>query len=234
MIASQKLREGRTALGIIFDISLIVGALALSTVLIKREFGGRQSAVDSSTKPRFVARVKNERGNGRWIGDSSAPVRLTVFNDLECPFCAKFHATLHQALAQYPHELAVRFVHFPLPNHRFAKPAAIAAECAANQGKFEQFVTSMYANQDSIGLKRWSDFAATAGVEDADSFNSCITKESDSFSLIGDGLKFGQDLGIKSTPSIFINGWLYSIPPDQQTLEKLIKEFVAGKTPENE
>ena len=58
-------------------------------------------------------------------------------------------------------------MHYPLPTHRFAEPAALAAECAGEQGRFAEFVGAVYAGQDSLGLKPWWEYARIATVQDS-------------------------------------------------------------------
>jgi hypothetical protein len=76
----------------------------------------------------------------------------------------------HAVRARYPKDVGLFFVHFPLPMHRFARPAARATECAGLQGKFGQMVDAVYNKQDSLGLKSWSDYGRDAGVADTVAF----------------------------------------------------------------
>src|SRR5438093_351413 len=97
---------------------------------------------------------------GRTVGSVAAPIQIIEFADLECPACRVFNNTMLAAARQtYRERLAVTFVHFPLSFHRFARPGAVAAECANVQGHFGEFVDLVYEKQDSLGFKSWSSFA---------------------------------------------------------------------------
>jgi protein-disulfide isomerase len=63
---------------------------------------------------------------------------IEYVTDFECPFCGSFHKTLKAVREQYPTQVALTYVHFPLPMHRFALPAARVAECADDQVRFER------------------------------------------------------------------------------------------------
>ncbi|MGQ0765436.1 MAG: DsbA family protein [Gemmatimonadota bacterium] len=97
---------------------------------------------------------------GLRIGAPLAPVTVVEFTDLECPFCARFHEVYRSLVVQHGANLSLVFVHFPLPSHRFAKPAAQAAECAAEAGRFAQFVDLVFQKQDSLGLLSFTSMAA--------------------------------------------------------------------------
>lgn len=135
------------------------------------------------------------------------------FSDLECPFCAKFHKAILDARQRYGDSLAVVFVHYPLvEQHKLALAAARAAECAARQDHFEEFITKVYEKQDSLGLKTWSSFASEAGLRDTAAINKCATA-SDRIARIEDGREVGRKIGVAGTPTVIINGWRYAIPP---------------------
>src|SRR4030095_1796802 len=61
-------------------------------------------------------------------GSASAPVTLVVFTDLECPYCQKLHGTIEDLEHQYGSKLRIVYKHMPLPMHKQARPAALAAE----------------------------------------------------------------------------------------------------------
>jgi protein-disulfide isomerase len=106
-------------------------------------------------------------------GDSAAKVVIVEYADLECPACSTFaKETFRPLMAKYVETGRARFAfrHFPLPNHPMARPAAIAAQCAAEQDKFWEFYEGVFQRQvklddtvvlslvKSLGLNRnrWS------------------------------------------------------------------------------
>lgn len=79
-------------------------------------------------------------------GSRDAPVTLLEYSDLECPFCKQFHTTLQRATQEYDGKVRWVYRHFPLDAlHSKARKEAEAAECAAAQGKFWEFLDRLFA-----------------------------------------------------------------------------------------
>ena len=164
------------------------------------------------------------------FGPPNAPIKLIEFADFECPFCAGLHETLKSLRKHYPDQVSLTFVHFPLPGHRFALPAARVAECAGAQGRFEAMYDRLFDDQESLGLKPWSEYASNAGVVDLDLFEACIRK-TDTVARIDSGKQLGTSLHVKATPTLIINGWMLQEPPSSEELDAMVKAVLAGKSP---
>lgn len=223
----------RTVGGILVDVCLVMSALALAVVLVKREFFEQrvQGTALAPSVPTFVRRLEVSSGHGHIFGPNNAVVKVIVFDDLECPFCAQFHRTLRAIRARFPLDLSVEFVHFPLANHRFARPAAIAVECAGLQGKLEGAIDEVFARQDSLGLVSWAKIAAAAGIGDTVAFDRCRRDTLARFPIIDSGQAVGRSVGVTFTPSIFINGWKAGAPPDEKEFERIVERVKVGKVP---
>ena len=66
-------------------------------------------------------------------GEADAPVTIVEFSDFECPYCRLASSTVEAILANHKTDVKLIYAHFPLTNHPWAEPAAIAATCAAQQ-----------------------------------------------------------------------------------------------------
>jgi len=210
---------------------LVACALITTGLVIRREFFAPAAAQTSATeKPRYIEDWRAHLADGITLGSPQAPVQIIEFADFECPFCADFHKKLKSAEEKYSGKLAVTYVHFPLPGHRFAEPAARVAECAADQGRFASMQDELFANQNSFGLKPWSDFAASAGIPDLQAFDDCVKQETQ-LQRVETGKKAGEQLDVRSTPTIIINGWKLSQPPSEAQLQTMINAALAGKQP---
>jgi len=87
-------------------------------------------------------------------GTTSAPIKMDVFADYQCPHCREFYdTTLRQVIQFYVADGKVYLVHhdFPLQMHRHSGEAARWANACANVGQFEAAETASYDNQDSWG-----------------------------------------------------------------------------------
>jgi len=83
----------------------------------------------------------------RTLGDADAPVVVEVFFDFQSPFAARFYDDVKPFLVEnYIPDGSVMLVlrHFPLPFHNCAEPAAIASQCAAEQGMFFEFADELF------------------------------------------------------------------------------------------
>lgn len=212
--------------------TLVVCALITTGLVAYRElFATSPRPVPSpSPKPVFIENWKFHLGTGVRLGPSSAPVQLVEFGDFECPFCATLHDRLKALRSRYPTKVAISYVHYPLPMHRFAEPAARAAECAGEQEHFERMHDLLFEQQNMLGLKPWDDFAAEAGVPDLAAFKSCI-QSNGPVPRITQGRQLAEQLDIKGTPTLIINGWKLTHPPTEEELDRMIRAVLAGRSP---
>ena len=131
---------------------------------------------------------------------------------------------LRGILADYPADVAVIFRHWPLEYHRFAYPAARAAECAAKQGRFDAFHDLVYDKQDSLGLKSFSSFAIESGVHDVNDFDKWNAMTSP-VEAIDAGRTDARALKFTGTPAVLA----YSQAPDSAQLHQLVADIVRQK-----
>ena len=152
--------------------------------------------------------ARNARGN------LDAPVTIVEFSDFECGHCAAFHQTLNDVLRRMGPSVRVVFRHFPLDNacnpkvaasvHPFACLAAVAAECAAEQGKFWQYHNVLFDNQQELGRAFLIQYASRLGMDVA-RFTECLGS-AEAQARVREDAAEGARLGIDSTPTVFING----------------------------
>lgn len=218
-------------LELIVNLSTIVAAasaLAVAVVVIRRDgssYVAKQSGgalANDAADRRIPDWQRFERGGHR-MGPSDAKVTILEFGDFECPACGAFASAARKVLPHHKDEVSVVFRHWPLAYHRLAYPAARAAECAGNQGRFAQYHDLLYSKQDSLGLISFAELAERAGVGDMQSFESC-TRSSRSVPAIDSGTAAARSLGARGTPTLIVNGVLLSSVPDSTELESLISE----------
>ena len=70
------------------------------------------------------------------FGPAKAPVTIVIFDDFQCPYCAKAEPLIKEVLSAYPEQVKLVYKNFPLPMHEHARAAATAALAAERQGKF--------------------------------------------------------------------------------------------------
>lgn len=141
-------------------------------------------------------------------GSEDAKVQILIWGDFQC-YPTKFQIdNIPQLRADYGNQIGVMFGQFPLEGHPEALPAAIAAQCAEDQGKFVPFLEEAFANQNDLGRKFFMDTASKIGVSDISAFKSCLDS---SYSLQRVRLErsAGMALGVFGTPFTYINGELF-------------------------
>lgn len=203
----------------VLSVVLTVSTVALVTLFAKREL--ETGGSEEGRAPKYHDEWTRVLSLGHRSGQQGAPVVLVEFGDFECPFCRELEASLEVVRQRHEERLATVFVHFPLMNvHRFAMPAAEAAECAGQQGRFWEFHDLVFEKQDSMGLKSWLSYAREAGVQDDSAYAECSSGGAVR-RRIEEGLELGREIGVSGTPTVMVNGWLY--PPGALTVEELEK-----------
>jgi protein-disulfide isomerase len=115
-------------------------------------------------------------------------------------------------LEQFPEDLNYVIKHFPLSNHKFAHQGAMAALAAGKQGKFWEFHSQLLENHDAVSEEKIEQIAVGLGLDMA-RFDLDRRSES-SKQLIREDIENGRSIGIKGTPSVFLNGKQVKNPGD--------------------
>ena len=171
------------------------------------------------------------------LGPVNAPVTIVEFGDLECPDCRMEAPILrHNVPETFASQVRLYFKDFPLGSiHPWARAAAIAGRCVYHQEAkaFWDFYDWIYENQQEIEPDNLnSKILAWAGQNglDARRLGGCIeTKASEP--EVDRSLAEGRSLGVRGTPTLFINGrkigglaW-----PDLELVIRKELEYLAGK-----
>lgn len=225
----------RQALGTAVTAILVVCALAVTTIAVRREVrSSRAAASPFKAGTREVSDWRSFEKIGHRVGPANARATITEFVDYECPACKQFRGDLADVVAAedktHPGGVAIVFVHFPLPMHRFAKISGQAVECADAQGRFTQMQGALFAKQDSFGLKPWAEYARDAGIKDSLGFANCL-RDSSSAQKVILGLQLAEKLNLPATPTIFLNGWQYVGAPPRDQLQAAIERVLRGDAP---
>ncbi len=107
-------------------------------------------------------------------------------------------------LEKYPGKVRLLFKNFPLRNHKLARPAAMAALAAENQGRFWEYHDKVFANYRNISEKMLSDTARELGLNMAKFEKD--RKDIKTNNIINRDLQEGNRIGVRGTPTVFING----------------------------
>jgi protein-disulfide isomerase len=171
----------------------LVAALAVASALA----AGRAHKPFSPAAPEFRKR-----------GPADAKIQIVEFSDFQCPACRVAEPPLRQIFTVYAGKVRFIFKHYPLRMHEWAKPAAVAAECAGRQGKFWEYHDRLYDKQDEWTNDKAEDFLTGYAKDlklDVPAWQACRQDPTATASYEAD-MKDGDNAWVGATPTFFING----------------------------
>lgn len=140
-------------------------------------------------------------------GPDGAAVTVVEFADFECPFCQHIAPQLDEMVEKKKPRLRFVFKFMPLAMHPRGEPAARAAIAAQAQGKFWEMHHQLFANAPRLEESDLDAYAKAVGL-DLGRFHTDMQSAATKARLDADH-KLADDLGVKGTPTIFVNGRLY-------------------------
>lgn len=188
--------------------------------------GGQQAAV-----PEEVTRYDIPEDDDYVLGSDSAQITIIEFSDYECPYCRKWHTEVFPQIREKYGD-KVRFVYrdFPLYSiHPNAEPAAIAANCAGEQDKYWEFNELLFNGNKDLSPATYEAYAKDLGLN-VDTFTSCQSEPGMKEEVTAD-YDFAANLGVRSTPTFFINGLAVVGAQPFEVFEQVIDMELAGEIP---
>ena len=135
---------------------------------------------------------------------------------------------LEQLLEKYPTELRVVFKNFPIRSHKYAFTSAMAALAAGQQGKFWEFHDELFKNYNRLNDQKIQEIVKQLNL-DQTKFNE-DTKSPVEAARVRQDYEEGIRLGVRGTPTVFINGKQFRKKRSMKNMEAVIeKELKAGK-----
>lgn len=140
---------------------LVLCALVITTLVLRQQFFPREP------EPQLRIIENWQQLNMTTFyhsGPVDASVQIVEFFDYQCPFCKKAQPAVQAIREKYPKKISVIYVHFPLSGHQYAFEAAVAAECARKQDKFEVYHGLLFSKQKQLVSLSYDNLAKKAGV----------------------------------------------------------------------
>lgn len=156
-------------------------------------------------------------------GNEKAPVMIIEFSDYQCPFCSRVQSTLSRLREIYKNNVVFGYRHAPLPFHREADEAAIAAECARDQGKFSPYHSTLFQNPRNLYIEDLKSYARQVDIADLEKFNECLDNEKYRPRLENDQ-EAAEEAGIRGTPGFVIGRY-------DSTRRTVTGEILSGAQP---
>jgi protein-disulfide isomerase len=158
------------------------------------------------------------------LGSASARVKVEEFSDFECPACKAAEPTVAEVLKTFGDQIYFSYHHFPLVTvHLQAYTAALAAECANDQGKFWQYHDSLFEHQPQLSKSQLKQYAADLKLN-TESFNACLDSRAKQTQVRAD-MAEADKRGVNSTPTFFVNGTKVQ---DWTKLKEIIQSALVG------
>ena len=179
--------------------------------------------------------VANDGFKGYTLGSDSAPVEITVYSDFECPFCAAFASVQMPVVREQliaTGKLRLRFRDFPLSSHKYSRTAALAAQCAGEQGKFwemhdQLFMRHDWAQSDKDPSDVFKGFASGLGI-DMQKYQGCMDAQRYA-GRVEASYEEGQARGVQGTPSLFVDGRHYEGKANSDDLNQLVDSIISAR-----
>jgi len=142
------------------------------------------------------------------LGNPSAPLRIEIYSDFQCPACKTFHEqVLPELMKNYvvPGKVYVVNHEFPLPMHPYSREAAGYATASAHIGRYQQVADSLFSAQNTWGAtgKVW-DTVATALTPTEQKKVLSLVKEPGVAAEIQQDVDLGRMAQINETPTLIV------------------------------
>lgn len=176
---------------------IIQGIAVLCLLLLPRVGAAELASVDEMLADRI-------------LGDPEAPVTIVEYSSMTCPHCATFHnETLPLIVEEYIDTGKAKLIFRDFPFGPLATAAAMVSRCV-DENSYQGFLTVLFRSQaqwsaseaPAADLERMARFA---GLSKAD-FDACIRNQELLAGIEQKAAEAGEEHGIQSTPTFFING----------------------------
>ncbi|ADC65925.1 DSBA oxidoreductase [Ferroglobus placidus DSM 10642] len=172
--------------------------------------------------------VENEKAeklidveNEPWKGDPNAKITIVEFSSYDCPFCAKFAL---ETLPKILQNFSVKVVFKDFPIHGEVK-AHEAANCAGEQGKYWEYHDVLFQRQEEWrkNESKLLEYAKELGLNVSE-FEICLNSDKYREEVLKDKEE-GIKLGVRGTPTFFVNGKVVEGAKPYEEFEKILKEL---------
>lgn len=154
-------------------------------------------------------------------GPSNAPVAIVVFSDFQCPYCERIRTIFDKIREQYPKQVKVVYMQFPLSSHKYSLSAAKASIAAAAQGKFWEFHDLIFNNYKELNDSKFQEFRSALKL-DKTKFDQ-VMESPETLVKINKDKRQGVKADVRGTPTVFVNGRMIR-PAVYQNIKVAVEE----------
>ena len=171
---------------------------------------------------RDLKRTRADAGSGAQMNNDQAPAPIQVveFGDYQCPRCRDAGAIISRLMKQYPNALEWYYLDFPVNRTGISTIVAYGGICAQQQGRFWEYHDAAFRRQTTLTNESPMQIAAELEF-DLGEFNSCL-RSTGTIQKVAKSKQIGRQLGVKTTPGLFVNGRPFQTDALYHALESLI------------
>lgn len=186
-------------------VVVVMVIAALIYVLVNQSQSAPPSSGGGDASPQVVRESSHVLDDG-----GEGAVTLVEFLDFECEACGAWYPVVEELRKTYAGKITYVVRYFPLPGHLNSTNAAVAAEAAAQQGRFEDMYRRLFATQPDWAEAKTSradvfrGYATELGLDMA-AYDKAVADPA-TITRVEQDLNDGQNLGVNSTPTFFLDG----------------------------
>jgi protein-disulfide isomerase len=158
-------------------------------------------------------------------GPAEAPVVIVEFAEYQCYYCEKARPVLERLASEYPDRVRIVWKDFPLTSHGRARPAATAARCAGEQGRYWEMSELLLRNQQALTEADIAGYARTIALS-VEAFQRCLADGRHDASIDAD-VEDGRAVGVQVTPTFFVNGVMIAGAQPYERFQALVERELA-------
>lgn len=194
----------RSFYAVLLPLAFVTGLAAGYLMWGRGSASAPETLADSPAAAATPSRMDVSVDDDPSIGPANAPITIIEFSDFNCPYCRQFNQVTFKALMDaYPNQIRFVYRDYPITSQELYV-AALAAECAGDQGAYWPFHDALFSGQYDLGRDAYQAYAKSLGL-DSTALLACI----DSGKYGDEVQKDAHDaasLGITGTPTFFVNG----------------------------
>lgn len=215
----------------VFTLNPIALFMSVVAVLFIAGCGDNTEVADAAPGEKEIALLDTDIV----LGSTDAPVTIIEYASMTCSHCATFHAETYPQLKEsYIDTGKVRYVLREFPLDQYAAAAFVTAHCLGDDNYYAA-VDLLFEEQSTWIVARPENrkdalaaIARKAGVGRSQ-FDSCMEDES-LYERIRTAQESGKNLGIRSTPTFFVNGSKHSGALSFETFEEILTPLLPAES----
>jgi protein-disulfide isomerase len=176
--------------------------------------------------------ASSDADSGKALGSPSAPIRIEVFSDFECPACKALHEQILPLVFKdyvIPGKVYVVSREYPLAMHQFSREAANYATAAARLGKYQDVADALFKNQLvwEVNGKVWDTVAGVLTPAEAKKVQ-LLAKDPSVLSEVQRDVDAGKAAGINQTPTMIVTRGTNRFPVTGAVNYNLLRSLLDG------